>query len=364
MIPFMDLDAQYRAVQEEIDEALFKVIHSYKFINGPDVEAFERNFALAQDVKYCVGCSSGTAGLHLAFEILGLQPGDEVLVPTMTFIATSEALRQVGARPVFVDIDPVSYNLDPAAIEHQITSRTRAIVAVHLHGNPCAMEPILAIAQRYQLKIIEDCAQAHLAEYRGQKVGNFGAVAVFSFYPGKNLGAYGDAGALMTNDAQLAERAALLANHGRREKYVHLIEGYNYRLDTLQAAVLNVKLRYLPQWTRQRIENARLYHDLLCNLPIGLPEMTTEKKHVFHIFAIVTDRREKIIQQLREHHVAYGIHYPLPLHRQPAYASLGDVSGRLPVAEKLSDQFLSLPMYAELQPEQIEFVCNLIKKAF
>ncbi len=364
MIPFMDLETQYRKIQSEIDAAIFNVIHGYKFINGPEVGIFEKNFAKAQHLKYMLGLASGTAALHLAYEVLGIRPGDEVIVPTMTFIATAETLRQVGARPVFADIDPASYNIDCDSLASLITPKTRAIVVVHLHGNPCEMDRIVGLAKKYDLKIIEDCAQAHLAEYKGQKVGTFGDIATFSFYPGKNLGAYGDAGALGTNDAALYERARLLANHGRQEKYIHQIEGYNYRLDSLQAAILDVKLRYLLQWTDQRINIAKKYWSLLNHLPISLPEMNPNKKHVYHIYAIVTDRRQKLIDALKAHKISFGIHYPLSLHLQPAYAHLQYKQGDLPVSERLSDQFLSLPMYAELATNDIEKISYVVSSVY
>ncbi|HQM36170.1 MAG TPA: DegT/DnrJ/EryC1/StrS family aminotransferase [Candidatus Marinimicrobia bacterium] len=364
MIPFMDLETQYLNIREEIDSAIFNVIHGYKFINGPEVATFEKNFATAQNLKYMLGLASGTAALHLAYEILGITSGDEVIVPAMTFIATAETVRQVGAKPVFADIDPVSYNIDCNSLEKLITPKTKAIVVVHLHGNPCEMDRIVSFARKYNLKIIEDCAQAHLAEFQGQKVGTFGDVAAFSFYPGKNLGAYGDAGALGTNDETLYEKAKLLANHGRKEKYIHQTEGYNYRLDTLQAAILDVKLRHLPEWTEQRINIAKTYHSLLKNLPITLPEMNPAKKHVYHIFAIATDRRQKIIEALKANQIAFGIHYPLPLHLQPAYSYLHYKPGDLPYSELLSTQFLSLPMYAELSRDAIEKICQVIASVY
>ena len=301
--------------------------------------------------------------MHLAYEILGLKPGDEVIVSTMTFIASTEPLRSIGAKPVFVDIDPISYNIDPAKIEEKITPRTKTIVVVHLHGNPCEMDEILAIAKKHGLKIIEDCAQAHLSEYKSQMVGNFGDIATLSFYPSKNLGAYGDAGAFLTNNLSYFNQAKLLVNHGRTEKYVHQIEGYNYRLDTIQAAILNVKLKYLNQWTERRILHAKKYIDKLKNVALSLPEYSDYKKHVFHIFAIVTDKRNDLIRTLKANQISSGIHYPLPFHLQPAYEHLGYQPGDLPVAERLSDQFLSLPMYAELTDENIDKICRLIQNS-
>jgi dTDP-4-amino-4,6-dideoxygalactose transaminase len=362
MIPFMDLNAQYQSIKDEIDDAIFQVIRNYKFINGPDVKTFEQNFAEIQEIKYCVGTSSGTSALHLAYDLIGLSEGDEVIVPAMTFIATIEPLKSLGAKPVFVDINDQSFNIDEDKIEEKISSRTKAIVVVHLHGNPCEMDKIMVIADKYNLKVIEDCAQSHLSEYKNRKTGNFGDIATFSFYPGKNLGAYGDAGALLTNDSKYYEKAKLLVNHGREEKYVHSVEGYNYRLDTLQAAVLNVKLKYLEKWTDQRIDNAKYYRQKLEQYPVILPEMREDKKHVFHIFAIAAKTRDRIAAALKEHQIATGIHYPLPLHLQPAYKHLGYVEGDLPVAEKLAGEFLSLPMFSELSKDDINKICSVIEQ--
>ncbi len=360
MIPFMDLNAQYLSIKDEMDEAILRVIRGYKFINGPDVQEFERSFAEKQGVKFCVGTSSGTSALHLAYELIGLQPGDEVIVTAMTFIATTEPLRQMGALPVFVDINPRSYNIDVNKIEAAVTGKTKAIVVVHLHGNPCEMAAITKIAEKYKLKIVEDCAQAHLAEYRGKKVGNFGEVSTFSFYPGKNLGAYGDAGAVVTNDENHFLRARQLVNHGRSEKYLHEIEGYNYRLDTLQAAILNIKLKYLDQWTDLRISHAKRYLEILKNSKIRLPELSNDNKHVFHIFAIAAENRDNIRTVLKQNGVESGIHYPVPLHLQPAYAHLNYKQGDLKIAENLAGEFLSLPLYPEMKAEEIEKICHII----
>lgn len=360
----MDLDVQYKSIQEEIDEAIFKVIKSYKFLNGSNISSFEKSFAEAQEISYCLGCSSGTSALHIAYEVIGLQPGDEVIVPSMTFIATSEPLRQVGAIPKFIDIDPISYNIDVTKIEQAITKKTKAIVAVHLHGNPCNMEEIVRIAKKYNLKVVEDCAQAHLSEYNNKKVGSFGDISTFSFYPGKNLGAYGDAGAIVTNNKKYYEKAKILINHGRDKKYIHDIEGYNYRMDTIQAAVLEVKLKHLDEWTKKRIEIAKYYNKLLSDIEVTLPEINKIKKHVFHIYAICTPKRDKVIEALKQKHISYGIHYPLPLHLQPAYKHLNYHEGDLPVSEKLSKKFLSLPMYAELPFESIRLIAKTIKEVY
>ncbi|MBN2425566.1 MAG: DegT/DnrJ/EryC1/StrS family aminotransferase [Calditrichaceae bacterium] len=362
MIPLIDLKAQYETIQEEMDQAVIDHIRSLKYINGPAVKEFEQAFALAHDVEYAIGCANGTAALHLAFEGLGIGKDDEVITTPMTFIATTEPLRQVGARAVFVDVDPVSYNLDPEKIEQAITPRTKAILAVHLHGNPCQLDRIIEIAEKHNLFVIEDCAQAHLAEFKGKIVGNFGHVSTFSFYPGKNLGAYGDAGMVVTNNEKLAGKIRLLVNHGRTEKYEHIIEGYNYRLDTIQAVVLNIKLKHLEEWTNKRIEKAKIYTGLLKDMDVKTPEESPHKKHVYHVYAITSAIRDKLAGVLKENGISTGIHYPIPLHLQPAYNYLGYHKGNFPVSERLANEFLSLPLYPELKETDINLICNLIKK--
>lgn len=362
MIPLIDLKAQYEAIRDEIDQAVIDHIRSLKYINGPAVKEFEQSFASAHDMQYAVGCANGTAALHLAFESLGIGEGDEVITTPITFIATTEPLRQVGAKAVFADIDPLSYNLDPDRIEKAITSKTKAIIAVHLHGNPCPMDKIMDIARKHNLVVIEDCAQAHLAEFKGKKAGNFGHAATFSFYPGKNLGAYGDAGMVLTNDSKLADKIRLLVNHGRTEKYEHIVEGYNYRLDTMQAVILNVKLKYLQKWTDQRIQKAKQYSDLLQGRNLQTPEMHPDKKHVYHVYAIGSKKRDELAKVLKENGVSTGIHYPIPLHLQPAYQYLGYKKGDFPVSERMAGEFLSLPLYPELKDEEIKFICDIIKQ--
>lgn len=363
MIPFLDLKAQYHSIKEEVDAAIANVVENTSFINGPDVRLFEQNFATAQGVKYVNGCSNGTTALHLAYELLDLQPGDEVIVPTMTFIATTEPLKLFGAEPIFIDSDPISYNMDADKIEEAITPKTKAIVAVHLHGNPCEMDKIMAIAQKHGIKVIEDSAQAHLARFNETPVANFGDMATFSFYPGKNLGAFGDAGALTTNNEALFKQAKMLLNHGRTDKYIHEFEGYNFRLSTLQAAVLNVKLKKLENWTQQRVEKADLYRSYLKDLNLQLPEASANKRHVYHLFSIVSSQRETIMEALKAKNISSGIHYPVPLHLQPAYKHLGYKMGDFPVAEKLADGFLSLPIYPELTEEQIATICTVVKSS-
>ncbi|PLX09122.1 MAG: erythromycin biosynthesis sensory transduction protein eryC1 [Marinilabiliales bacterium] len=360
-IPLLDLKAQYISIKSEIDKAINEVISNTDFINGKEVKRFEESFASIHESKYCTAVANGTNALHLAYEAIGIKAGDEVIVPSMTFIASSEPLRQLGAIPVFCDVSKESYNIDPKKIENLITKNTKAITVVHLHGNPADMDEIMAISKKYNLKVIEDCAQAHLAEYKGKKVGNFGEIACFSFYPGKNLGAFGDAGGITTNNPEYFHKIKVLANHGRAEKYTHEIEGYNYRMDTIQAAVLNVKLKYLEKWTNLRIEKAALYRSLLKETGILLPQMHDYKKHVFHVFAATTPKRDQIMQLLKENSIACGIHYPLPLHKQPAYQHLHHTD--LSVSEMLAKQFISLPIYPELTDEDINKIAEIFKNS-
>ena len=361
-IPLVDLKAQYLSIQDEIDAAIQRVVDSTGFILGPDVRAFEEEFARFCGVQHAVGVDSGTAALHLAFLACGIGPGDEVITTPHTFIATIGMLGRVGARPVFVDIDPRTYNMDPAKIEAAITERTKAIMPVHLYGQPAEMDPILEIADRHGLKVIEDAAQAHGAEYKGRRAGSMGHVAIFSFYPGKNLGAYGDAGALVTNDGEIAEQVRLLRNHGRREKYEHLLEGFNYRIDTLQAAILRVKLAHLEEWNEARRRHVATYHELLSDLDLVLPYEPEHVRAVYHLFAVRLRERDALRERLRERGVSTGIHYPIPLHLQPAYLHLGHKEGDFPITEECARQVLSLPMYPELTRGQMEEVTRAIKE--
>lgn len=366
-IPLVDLKAQYLSIKDEIDAAIQRVVDSTSFIMGPDVRAFEEEFARFCGVQHAVGVDSGTAALHLAFLACGIGPGDEVITTPHTFIATIGMLGRVGARPVFVDIDPRTYNIDPARIEAAITERTQAIMPVHLYGQPAEMDPILEIADRHGLKVIEDAAQAHGAEYKGRRAGSMGHVAIFSFYPGKNLGAYGDAGALVTNDGEIAEKARLLRNHGRRDKYEHLLQGFNYRMDTLQAAILGAKLAHLKEWNEARRRHAATYRELLSGLDLVLPYEPEHVRAVYHLFVVrlqgsLSQERDALREHLKARGISTGIHYPIPLHLQPAYRHLGYKEGDFPITEECARQVLSLPMYPELTQEQMEEVTRAIKE--
>ncbi len=359
-IPLVDLKQQYISIKGEIDAAILKVIDKADFIMGENTRELEKEFAKFCDVKYGVATSSGTTALHLALIACGIKAGDEVITAPNTFIATTEVISHVGARVVFVDIDESSYTIDVSKIERVVTKKTKAIIPVHLYGQPADMDPIVEIAQKYGLQVIEDGAQAHGAEYKGRRVGSIGDAACFSFYPGKNLGAYGDAGMVVTNDEQIAETAKLLSNHGRKEKYSHLVEGYNYRMAEIQAAVLRVKLRHLEDWTEKRRRNAGLYNELLKGTNIILPKEKEYAKHVYHLYVVRSPERNKIETTLKENDIATGIHYPIPLHLQEAYNYLQYKKGDFPIAEKCSNEILSLPMFPELTKEQIQRIVSII----
>lgn len=360
-IPLVDLYAQYQAIKPEIDAAIERVIQNSSYILGPEVKTFEKNFAALSGTKEAVGTDSGTAALHLALLLLDVGPGDEVITTTHTFIATAEVVSLTGARPVLVDIDPRTYNLDPEKVEAAITPRTKVLLPVHLYGQPAEMDPLLDIARRHKLRVIEDAAQAHGSTYRGKPAGSMGDVGCFSFYPGKNLGAYGDGGMLVTNDTELAERARMLRNHGRRDKYEHQIVGYGYRLDALQAAILDVKLKHLPQWNERRRAHAAYYTKLLSGLDLVTPFEPEHLCGVYHLYVVAAPKRDALLEHLKTRGVQAGIHYPIPLHLQPVYQNLGYRRGDFPEAERAADQILSLPMYPELTNEQIEYVVEAIK---
>lgn len=382
MIPLVDLKAQYAAIKSDIDAVIARVITDTNFIMGDDVRAFEREFAAFCRAKHCIGMASGTAAIHLALHVVGVGAGDEVITTPLTFTASAEPFYYVGARPVFVDVDPQTYNLDPRKIEAAITPRTRAIMPVHLYGQPAEMDAIRDIAQRHNLFVLEDAAQAHGAEYRRdavsgssdhaapaaggetpplQRVGNLGHAAIFSFYPGKNLGAYGDAGAIVTNDDAFAAKARMLSDHGRTEKYTHTEIGFGYRLDTMQAAILRAKLPYLEAWNAARRAHAARYRELLGGLDLTLPHEPSNVKSVYHLFAIRVAQRDAVTAALKAKGVQTGVHYPIPLHLQPAYAELGYKAGDFPVAEEVARTELSLPMYAELTEEQMRFVADALR---
>ncbi|MFS8085345.1 MAG: DegT/DnrJ/EryC1/StrS family aminotransferase [Acidobacteriota bacterium] len=360
MIPFVDLKAQYQSIKPEIDAAIARVVESASFILGPEVESFEQAFAQYVGVRFCVGVNSGTAALQLALLASGLGAGDEVILPANTFFATAEAVSTAGARPVLVDSDRASYTIDVSKIEAAINSRTRAIIPVHLYGQPADLDPIFEIAKRHNLLVIEDAAQAHGAEYKARRVGALGHTGCFSFYPGKNLGAYGEAGALVTNDEEVARRARLLRDHGSDQKYRHVVVGYNFRLEAIQAAVLGAKLSHLDAWNDLRRAHAARYLDLLKDSDLGLPEEAGYARHVYHIFVVQSADRDELQKRLAAADVQTGIHYPIPIHLQPAYASLGYRIGDFPETEAQSRRVLSLPMFAELTEEQIKTVAHAV----
>ena len=368
MIPFVDLKVQYDSIKDEIDEAIQKVLNNTSFIMGEELKKFEEEFARFCNVKYAIGVANGSDALILALRACEIGEGDEVITVPHTFIATTEAISNVGGKVVFVDIDPKTYTIDIAKIEEKINERTKAIIPVHLYGQPADMDPIMKLAKKYNLKVIEDAAQAHGAEYKGKKVGSIGDVACFSFYPGKNLGAYGDAGMVVTNNEEIAEKVKLLRNHGRiTKKYEHDIEGYSSRLDNLQAAILRVKLRHLNKWNESRRENAKKYNKLLNNIGgITTPYEANYAKHVYHLYVIGVEKegRDKLREELKSKGIATGIHYPIPLHLQPAYNYLGYKRGDFPITEKASQEIISLPMFAELSDEQIEEIVKIIRNYY
>ncbi len=361
-VPFLDLKAQYQSIREEIADGLQKVLEDTAFAGGPYVAEFEKAFAPYCASQYAVGVGNGTDALWVALIGLGVGPGDEVITAANTFIATAEAISFCGAKPVFVDVQPQTFNMDPAAFEAAITPRTKAVIPVHLYGQTADMEPILAIARKHNLWVIEDASQAHGAEYQGKPAGSLGQAGCFSFYPGKNLGAYGEAGGVVTNDTALVEKMRMFRDHGQRQKYYHGMVGWNARMDGFQGAVLSVKLKYLPAWTEARRAHARRYNELLANVPgVTTPTEMPWAKHVYHIYAILVDNRDALMKALADEGVATGIHYPIPLHLQEAYQDLGYQAGAFPVAEALAARQVSLPMYAELTDAQIEHVAAVIK---
>ena len=363
MIPLVDLKVQYDSIKDEIDEAIQNVLNITSFIMGEELKRLEEEFALFCNTKYAIGVANGSDALILALRACGISKGDEIITVPHSFIATTEAITHVGGKIIFVDINPKTYTIDVSKIEEKISNKTRAIIPVHLYGQPADMDPIIELAKKYNLKVIEDAAQAHGAEYKEKKVGSIGDAGCFSFYPGKNLGAYGDAGMVVTNNEGIAEKIKLLRNHGRiTKKYEHEIEGYSSRLDNLQAAILRVKLRHLNNWNEIRRKNAKKYNELLNDIDgIFTPYEADYAKHVYHLYVIRTENRDKLREELRSKDIATGIHYPIPLHLQPAYRYLGFKYGDFPITEKASQEILSLPMFAELTDEQIEEIVELIK---
>ncbi|HSE30660.1 MAG TPA: DegT/DnrJ/EryC1/StrS family aminotransferase [Pyrinomonadaceae bacterium] len=359
-IPLVGLFDQYQTIKPEIDSAIQNIITNSAFIGGQEVRSFEQEFAAFCEASACVGVGNGTDALYLAMRAFGIGPGDEVITVAHTFIATSEAISMTGAKAVFVDITNDSMLMDPTQIEAAITDQTKAIVPVHLYGQPCDMDAIMEIARRRNLKVIEDAAQAHGAKWHGRRVGSIAHAACFSFYPGKNLGAFGDAGAVVSNDEGFIEYVRMLANHGRLEKYTHRMEGVNSRLDGIQAAVLRVKLRHLDDWNQKRREHADFYLESLVNSEIRPQFVNPNATPVWHLFVVRTPDRESLQQRLKGSGIATGIHYPVPLHLQPAYEHRQIPLGTLPVTERVSSEVLSLPMYPELTAAQLERVLDAL----
>lgn len=363
MIPFVDLKAQYLSLKPEIDAAIANVLESTQFILGDEVSALEKEFAAYCNTEYGIAVNSGTSALHLALLAAGVGAGDEVITVPFTFIATVAAIRYTGATPVFVDINPLTYTIEVTQIEAAITQRTKAIVPVHLYGQPADMQPILEIAQRHQLVVIEDAAQAHGTDYKGQRVGSIGDLGCFSFYPGKNLGAYGEAGIVVTNNPKYAHIIWMLRDWGQERKYHHVLKGYNYRMDGLQGAVLRVKLRHLEKWTDARRSHAAYYDRLLANTTLTLPTIMPYSHPVYHVYAVRSSQRDDLQQQLHNQGIQTGIHYPIPVHLQAACADLGYQPGDFPQAELAAKEVLSLPMYPELTQEQIEIISAAVCKS-
>ncbi len=364
-VPFLNLKAQYLSIKDEIDEALKSVIQDNAFIRGEFVEEFEATFANAMGVKHCVSVANGTDALEIALRAFQVGPGDEVITVANSFIATSEAVTRVGASVVFVDCMPDTMSIDTCEIESKITKKTKAIIPVHLYGNPADMDEILEIAANHNLVVIEDSAQAHLADYKGRKTGTFGHAATFSFYPGKNLGAYGDAGAIVTNDYKIAKYARMYANHGRVGKYDHEFEGSNSRMDGLQGAILHVKLKYLKEWTTRRQGVAALYRKLLGGLDeVILPEVTSGASAVWHLYVIRTKKRDELKAYLAKKGIQTGIHYPIALPNLKAYQYLGHQPQDFPVASLNQDRMLSLPIYPEMTDEMVEYVTGCVREFF
>jgi dTDP-4-amino-4,6-dideoxygalactose transaminase len=355
-IPLVGLFDQYQQIKTEVDRAIEKVINSTQFIGGAEVRLFEEEFASYCEVESCVGVANGTDAIYLSLRALGIGTGDEVITVSHTFIATTEAISLTGARPVFIDIKEDTMLMDPSLIEAAITPKTKASIPVHLYGQTCEMDPILDIAWRHGLRVVEDAAQAHGARWKGQRAGSMGDVGCFSFYPGKNLGAFGDAGGVVSSDQNLIERLRILANHGSVTKYTHECEGVNSRLDGLQAAILRIKLRRLDEWNAQRRQHASYYSEQLRNSPLTPVAVHPNAEHVWHLYVVRTSDREALQARLSDESIDTGIHYPTPLHLQPAYKHLEVVPGTLPVTERIAKEIVSLPMYPELTSGQLEAV--------
>lgn len=359
-IPLLDLQAQYHSIKDEIDAAIMEVLESCRFILGDKVKELEEKIAAYSGVKYGIGVANGTDALILSLEALGIGEGDEVITTSFTFFATTESISRVGARPVFVDIDPKTFNLDVNLIKEKITEKTKAIIPVHLFGQPADMDAIMKLAQKYNLKVIEDACQAIGAEYKGKKIGSFGDTACFSFFPSKNLGGAGDGGMVVANDAQVFEKIRLLRQHGSSKKYCHTILGHNSRLDEIQAAMLLVKLKYLDLWNEKRRKNAYLYNELLKGTDVITPYEIEDIKHVYHLYVVRAKNRDSLAEKLKQNGIASGVYYPLPLHLQEVYRDLGYQRGDLPESEKASLETLALPLYPEMSEEKVRKVVQIL----
>ncbi len=362
-VPLANLRAQYAQLRNEVSRALLQVAESGVYVLGPRVAEFEEAFAAQLGVRHCIGVNSGTSALHLALIAAGVGPGDEVITTPMTFIATSWAISYVGARPIFVDVDPRTYTLDPAEVERRLTPRTRALVPVHLYGQPADLGPLLELSRRYGIALIEDAAQAHAARYRDRWAGTFGQCGCFSFYPGKNLGACGEAGAVVTDDERIAVRVRALRDHAQEQRYQHGEIGFNYRMDALQGAVLRIKLNYLREWTQARRLLARRYLDLLQELPLQLPMQAPDRRHSWHLFVVLYPHRDRLRAELEARGIQTGLHYPIPVHLQPAYRHLGYQAGDFPVAERIAAECLTLPLFPEMSAPQQDLVIEALEDA-
>ena len=362
-IPLLDLKAQYHSIKPEIDAAIAGVLESGQFVLGAEVAAFEEEFAAYCGTSECIALNSGTSALHLALLAAGVGPGDEVITVPFTFIASVAAIGYVGARPVLLDIDPSSFTINPGAIEKAITARTRAILPVHLYGQPADMDPIMEVARRHGLVVIEDAAQAHGAKYKGVPVGGIGDLACFSFYPGKNLGAYGEGGAVTTGNVEFASTIRMLRDWGQDRKYHHVLRGFNYRMEGFQGAILRVKLRHLEQWTEARRAGAARYNKLLADSGVETPKEMPWARHVYHVYTLRSHYRDGLQAALQAEGIQTGVHYPVPVHLQPAYADLGYGRGAFPNAEAAASQVLSLPLYPELSAEALAEVAAAVKQS-
>lgn len=359
-VPFLDLKRQYATIKSDIDSALERVLSHTQFILGREVKQFEENLAKYCGTKFAIGCASGTDALLLSLRACGVGPGDEVITSTFSFFATAGVISRLGATPVFVDILPESYNIDSSQIERKINKNTKVIMPVHLFGLCADMDEILSIAKRHNVRIVEDAAQAIGSTYKGKKAGTMGDLGCFSFFPSKNLGAYGDAGAVVTNDSELADKIRMLRVHGSRRKYYHETVGYNSRLDTLQAAILDAKLKYLDSWTEKRRKHAQFYNQAFSRLPVQLPQEEKDKYHIFHQYTLSVPKRDQFKEYLKQKEIGCDTYYPLPLHQQECYRELAQRNGSLPVAEKKASEVVSLPIFPELTQSELEYVAGRV----